>query len=78
MAEAGAYVRGEVAELVPDDEVPARYGDGVPDEPEPQTAPESALLGPDEEPEPVDDPPEDPAGRPRRSSSRRRPLMAPA
>lgn len=33
--EADAVVRGEVAELVPDDEVPAAYGEGVPDGEEP-------------------------------------------
>jgi len=30
--EAEGQVRGEAAELVPDDEVPAGYGDGIPDE----------------------------------------------
>ncbi|HEV8570191.1 MAG TPA: single-stranded DNA-binding protein [Actinoplanes sp.] len=36
--ESDAMVRGEAAELVPDDEVPAAYGDGVPDGEEPTLA----------------------------------------
>jgi single-strand DNA-binding protein len=33
--EADGQVRGEAAELVPEDEVPASYGEGIPDEEEP-------------------------------------------
>ena len=36
--EADAFVRGEAAELVPDEEVPAAYGDGVPEVEEPTLA----------------------------------------
>jgi single-strand DNA-binding protein len=44
-AGAEAYVRGEAAEPVPDSEAPARYGEGVPDEPEPQLPPVVELTG---------------------------------
>jgi len=37
-SEADGFVRGEAAEPVPDDEVPAGYGDGVPDADEPTLA----------------------------------------
>jgi single-strand DNA-binding protein len=78
VAESDAYVRGEAAELVPDSEIPARYGDGVPDEPEPEPAPAGALIGEDEEPPAVvDHPQDDPVGRPRRPA-RRRPVPVPA
>jgi single-strand DNA-binding protein len=43
--EAAGQVRGEAAELVPEDEVPAVYGDGLPDarEPEFPVGPQAAL-----------------------------------
>jgi single-strand DNA-binding protein len=49
--EADGFVRGEAAEPVPDDEVPAAYGDGVPETDEPTladlpTADFDSLAGP--------------------------------
>jgi single-strand DNA-binding protein len=45
--EADGMVRGEAAELVPEEEVPARYGEGIPEEEEPPLAgmPTSATIG---------------------------------
>jgi single-strand DNA-binding protein len=80
MSGSEAYVRGEAAELVPDSEVPARYGEGIPDEPEPQLAPIGELALEDDEPPSVTD--EQPDDRPAelpaesRRSSRRRVAMA--
>jgi len=45
VVEADGQVRGEAADLVPDDEIPAGYGDGVPDEGLP-TFGESPAPGP--------------------------------
>jgi single-strand DNA-binding protein len=65
LAETEAYVRGEATEPVPEDQIPARYGDGVPDEPEPQL-PAPADAEPEPEPEPA------------KRSSRRREVPVPA
>ena len=52
VVEAEGQVRGESAELVPDDEVPAGYGDGIPDEGMPAFEEPAAEPDPEPEPEP--------------------------
>jgi single-strand DNA-binding protein len=67
--EAEGQVRGETADLVPDDEIPAGYGDGVPDEgmptfddtpssapPEPATALPGGGFEPFDKEAPTDEP----------------------
>lgn len=75
MAGSEAYVRGEAAEPVPDSDVPARYGEGIPDEPEPQLAPVGELAVEEDEPPSVSEA-EEPAGGSRRTAGRRRAAMA--